>query len=74
MAKGTTNEQGISESFFANPFGPAQREDQTKELLRQYFEAMFEQGIKVGQINTCLGINDMIKQGPKNAARAFLSL
>ena len=25
MAKGTTTEEGLVESYFANPFGPAQK-------------------------------------------------
>ncbi len=74
MAKGTTSERGITESYFANPFGPVQRKEQTEKLLCKYFDAMFDQGIKVGQIYTCLGVEGKIQDGPKNAARQFLSL
>lgn len=74
MAKGTTSEKGISESFFANPFGPVQRQAQTEVLLEQYFNAMFDQGIKVGQIFTRLGMDGKTKTGPESAARQFLSL
>lgn len=56
MAKGTTTEMGLVESYFANPFGPVQRQDQTEPILHDYFECMFKQGIKVGQIRTRLGI------------------
>ena len=33
MAKGTTTETGLVESFFANPFGPAQKQDETNVLI-----------------------------------------
>ncbi|MBW6411253.1 phosphoenolpyruvate carboxykinase [Clostridium weizhouense] len=69
MAKGTTTENGLVESFFANPFGPAQKQEETNELIEKYFNAMFENGnVKVGQIKTCLGVEGQEKNGPRNAA------
>ncbi|MBD7911370.1 MULTISPECIES: phosphoenolpyruvate carboxykinase [Clostridium] len=69
MAKGTTTEKGLVESFFANPFGPAQKEKETDLLINKYFNAMFkEAGVKVGQIKTCLGVQGQEKTGPRNAA------
>ena len=69
MAKGTTTETGLVESFFANPFGPAQKEKETDKLINQYFNAMFNEcNVKVGQIKTCLGVKGQEKTGPKNAA------
>jgi hypothetical protein len=69
MAKGTTTEKGLVESFFANPFGPAQKQAETNILIEKYFKAMFEKGqVKVGQIRTCLGVKGQEKDGPKNAA------
>ena len=73
MAKGTTTEKGIVESYFANPFGPVQREEQTDPLLNQYFELMFKQGIKVGQIRTRLGVQGYEHSGPKEAAKALIN-
>jgi len=72
MAKGTTTEYGLVGSFFANPFGPVQRREQTEPLLDQYFHAMFDQGIKVGQLHTRLGIKGNEHSGPKDAALAIL--
>lgn len=72
MAKGTTSENGLVESYFANPFGPAQREEQTEVILKEFFGKMFEQGIKVGQLRTRLGINGNENKGPKEAAAAVL--
>lgn len=69
MAKGTTTEKGLVESFFANPFGPAQKQDETNMLIDKYFKEMFENGrVKVGQIRTCLGVKGQEKDGPRNAA------
>lgn len=68
MAKGTTSEKGLVESYFANPFGPYQRQEQTDVLLNKYFNNMFNTGVKVGQIKTCLGLEGKEKEGPKKAA------
>ncbi|MCX7884818.1 MAG: phosphoenolpyruvate carboxykinase [Caloramator sp.] len=68
MAKGTTSEKGLVKSYFANPFGPYQRQKETDILLNEYFNAFYKAGVKVGQIKTCLGISGKEKIGPKNAA------
>lgn len=68
LAKGTTHEKGLVSSYFANPFGPMQKVEETDVLLNKYFNAMFDAGVKVGEIKTCLGIDGMEKDGPKNAA------
>ena len=69
MAKGTTTEKGLVESFFANPFGPVQKQKETTELIDKYFDAMFNnKNVKVGQIKTCLGVSGQEKNGPKKAA------
>ncbi|GAB6169751.1 phosphoenolpyruvate carboxykinase [Clostridium carnis] len=68
MAKGTTSETGLVESYFANPFGPAQKQAETNILIDRYFDAMFKGTVKVGQIKTCLAVQGQEKEGPKNAA------
>lgn len=72
MAKGTTTEMGLVESYFANPFGPVQRQEQTELILIEYFKRMFKQGVKVGQLRTRLGIKGNEHEGPKQAAIAIL--
>ncbi|MEG0367925.1 MAG: phosphoenolpyruvate carboxykinase, partial [Coprobacillus sp.] len=72
MAKGTTTEMGIVESYFANPFGPVQRREQTEPILQDYFKRMFKQGVKVGQLRTRLGIKGNEHKGPQDAAKAIL--
>lgn len=69
MAKGTTTETGLVESFFANPFGPAQKQKETEVLMNKFFNEMYNgANVKVGQIKTCLGVKGQEKTGPRNAA------
>ena len=69
IAKGTTTEKGLVHTFFANPFGPVQKEQETEVIMDKYFEAMFnEANVKVGEIKTCLGVKGQEKTGPRNAA------
>lgn len=68
MAKGTTSEIGLVESYFANPFGPAQKQEETDKLLNKYFDSMFNANVKVGQLRTCLGVKGQEKNGPREAA------
>ncbi len=72
MAKGTTTENGLVTSYFANPFGPYQKQKETDELIDLYFNALFSCGIKVGQLRTQLGIPGREKSGPTNAAIRLL--
>lgn len=74
LAKGTTNEIGMSESYFANPFGPVQHEKQTETLLINYFKSLKQQGVKIGEVYTQLGIKGHESEGPKKAAKALLDL
>lgn len=68
MAKGTTTENGLVESYFANPFGPVQKKEEMDLIVDKYFEDMFNNKVKVGQIKTCLGVLGLEKEGPKKAA------
>lgn len=74
MAKGTTTESGITTSFFANPFGPHQRKDETMELIDYYFGELYEENIPVGTLFTQLGIEGLEKDGPKRAAKDLFDL
>lgn len=72
IAKGTTTEKGLVKTYFANPFGPIQRLEDTDKLLYEYFEKFFNSGVRVGQLRTCLGISGKEKEGPRNAALKLL--
>lgn len=74
MAKGTTSEKGLVDSYFANPFGPVQNIAKTDILIEKFFEDMFNKGVKVGQIRTQLGIKGNEKDGLKRAAQKLFDL
>jgi hypothetical protein len=74
MSKGTTTEVGITNSYFANPFGPAQRREQHEALAASTFAAAFDAGVFVGQLRTQLGLPGSESAGPRAAAQALLDL
>ena len=73
-AKGTTQEIGLVESFFANPFGPVQRQEQTLKLLNQYFDVLFAKNILVGELYTKLAVPGYEQNGPALAAKDLFKM
>lgn len=73
-AKGTTQEVGLVESFFANPFGPVQREEKTRILIDKYFQTLFDANIPVGQLHTKLAVPGLEHDGPAAAAKKLFAL
>ncbi|MDD7793251.1 phosphoenolpyruvate carboxykinase [Clostridium sp. 'White wine YQ'] len=74
VAKGTTTEKGLVKSYFANPFGPAQKQQECDILLDKYFDALFASGVKVGEIKTSLAIQGSEKNGPRKAALELFNI
>ncbi|MCR4335823.1 MAG: phosphoenolpyruvate carboxykinase [archaeon] len=74
MAKGTTVDTGIVGAYYANIFGPAQFKKEHDILAEKYFNAFFDSGIFVGQINTQLGVSGMERKGPQEAAKSLFEL
>ena len=74
MSKGTTTAVGVTHSYFANPFGPAQRRGQHEALAASIFAAAFRAGVFVGQLRTQLGLPGRESAGPRAAAEALLDL
>ena len=72
FALGTTQEKGLSTTFFANPFGPMQRQKETSVLIDRIFDKLFEEKIPVGEIYTCLGLPNKGNHGIDLAAKALL--
>lgn len=68
LAKGTTTETGLVQTYFANPFGPVQKEEECDLLLEEYFDKLFENQIKIGTLRTQLAIQGMEFEGPRSAA------
>lgn len=74
LAKGTTTETGLVQTYFANPFGPVQKREKCDKLLDKYFDNLFENKVKVGTIKTQLGLNNMQFEGPRSAAIELFEL
>lgn len=74
FAKGTTTETGLVESYFANPFGPYQKQEICDCLIEQYFEKLYENGKKVGQIKTQLGVAGQESDGPLKSAKELFEM
>ncbi len=58
MALGTTGEKGISDTYFANPFGPMQKSEQCDKIWDKIFVALDQQGTYIGEIYTRLGLEN----------------
>lgn len=74
FAIGTTNEIGITKSFFANPFGCVQKQSETETIIDNVFEKLFDNNVYVGQIFTKLGIKNDNNKGLKESAKLLLKL
>ena len=74
FAKGTTTEKGLVESYFANPFGPYQKQETCDKLIETYFAKLYENKKKVGQIKTQLGVSGMETDGPLKSARELFEI
>lgn len=74
VAKGTTTENGLVSTYFANIFGPAQYQDLHDQLVNKYFNFFFTNNIPVCQLRTQLGIHGQEKIGPEAAAKALLEM
>lgn len=72
FALGTTQEKGLSTTFFANPFGPMQRQEQCSVLIDQIFAEIVKEGIPLGEVYTCLGLPDKGNHGIDEAAKELL--
>lgn len=71
-AKGTTSEKGLVESYFANPFGPLQRKEQTEVLLENYFNLLDQRGVLLGELYTKLALPGFETSGPQLASEILL--
>lgn len=72
MALGTTQEVGISTTYFANPFGPMQKQELCEPLIDKMFQCMKDNGVFVGEIYTHLGFDRANRKGLDIAAKELL--
>lgn len=61
-------------SYFANIFGPIQYKKLHERIALRYFNKLFENKVKVGQLRTRLGIPGYEQKGPEKAARELLKV
>ena len=73
-AKGTTQEMGMTESFFANPFGPVQKEAETRVIIDKVFNQLFKENTPVGVLHTRLAVTGMEHTGPESAAKRLFEI
>ena len=71
-ALGTTDEVGMSTTFFANPFGPVQEQAATQPIIDAVFDRLFTDGVYVGEIYTHLG-NDKSQAKLNESAKELLA-
>lgn len=72
MALGTTQEVGISTTYFANPFGPMQKQEICEPIIDKVFTCLKENDIFVGEIYTHLGFSKEDREGLQVAAKQLL--
>ncbi len=72
MALGTTQEKGLSKTYFANPFGPMQEQDLCDPLIDTVMQSLEDNNIFLGEIYTHLGFDKMNREGIEDAARQLL--
>jgi hypothetical protein len=72
MSKGTTTSTGLTHSYFANVFGPAQYKDMHEVLAKKYFDDFFKHNVFIGQMRTRLGLAGWERKGPEEAAKELL--
>ncbi len=74
MAKGTTTSTGLTQTYFANVFGPTQYQSEHDVLAQKVFKAAFDSGVYVAHMRTRLGIDGFEAKGPEEAAQALFEL
>ncbi|MGN1343535.1 MAG: hypothetical protein ACI4U3_03090 [Traorella sp.] len=72
MALGTTQEVGLSQTYFANPFGPMQMQEICKPLIDEVFDCLYKNNVFVGEIFTHLGFSGEDKSGISEGAKQLL--
>lgn len=73
VAKGTTGEVGMTETYFANPFGPLQLKEESQPLVHKMFKAMDKQRVALGVLYTQLAVEGQNEKGPEKAARKLFA-
>lgn len=73
MALATTHEVGLSTTYFANPFGPMQDQENCDPLIDYYFEQLDVSHVVVGEVYTGLGVKDANENHLSQTAEVLLN-
>lgn len=73
MALGTTQETGLSKTYFANPFGPMQEQELCDPLIDKTMDALEKNGVFLGEVYTHLGFDKANRTGIEDAAKELLA-
>ncbi len=65
---------GKVQNYFANPFGPVQLKEETRQILNSFFKSLSDSGTIFGEIYTKLAIDGYQVEGPRKAANELLEL
>ncbi|MBP7304162.1 MAG: hypothetical protein KA938_05315, partial [Fervidobacterium sp.] len=68
------SEEGMTQSYFANPFGAVQRKEMHHKIAESFMKKMFETGVRVGEIRTMLGVEGYEKEGTYLAAKTLYKI
>lgn len=74
MAMQTTQEVGISKTYFANPFGPMQKQDLCQPIIDEVFAQAYKNKLSIGEIYTCLGLENKEDKQIQQSALELLRL
>ena len=74
MAKGTTQETGISTTYFANPFGPMQEQEMCRGIIDRVFDCLQKNDVFIGEVFTHLGCAPEDRGGIVKGAEGCFSL
>ena len=72
MAKGTTQETGISTAYFADPFGPMQEQEMCREIIDRVFDCLQKNDVFIGEVFTHLGCAPEDRGGIVKGAEGLL--
>lgn len=72
MAKGTTQETGISTTYFANPFGPMQEQEMCRGIIDRVFDCLQKNDVFIGEVFTHLGCAPEDRGGIVKGAEGLL--
>lgn len=72
-AMGTTGEIGISKTYYANPFGPMQKQEESDKIIDELYSHFNENKLKYGELYTHLSLPNK-DEGLTTAAKRLLEL